>query len=267
MRLSGFKPFKFIILLSFLLLIISGCGGGHKSGGRKPVRADQLLAESLQTMKNARSYRFTGSGSIQYLDVNDRGTFSITGEYKYPNRSRLKIKLKLGSANYHSETFYRNTLFYQSVNESWKLKPYDPDTLIQPGYKPVSLLLEQIPQGSGSPVYSRDETVDGTVYRVVKISSNPIKLKAYLQKQFNKAIALEPERRQGLQNFLKNCAVSQDYTLYIDPNTKHIVKILFNSSVKVNLPGSKMESRLAAEYSVTGFGSSVTMPAVPGDRK
>ena len=247
-----------------LLLLLSGCRSKTPPAKRPVGSPVTLTNESLQVMKNVNSYRFTGSGAIHYIGVNHRGTFRLAGEYLSPQRSHLKMEMKLGNANYYSEVLYRAPNFYQFVHESWKMVTYSPDTLMQPGYQPVNTIIDQIAQVSTNPVFGEEVVLGGSKVTVVKLSSNPTKLKSYLQKQFNKAAAIEPERRQGLTTFLRTCNVSQGYTLYIDPATKRIVKLLFLQTVKINLSNKTMENQMSIEYSLSDFGTGVKLPTITG---
>ncbi len=256
---------RFIILLWLVLFLISGCTTRQELPVKQDnVSADWLLSDSLAAMKSAGSYRFSGTGSVQYMGIGEQGTFNLSGASRPPGLACLKMQMKLGGANFYSETAFRNQTAYQLINESWKRIVPDPNTLVQPGYKPVSTILEQLPQVAGAPFLERDAEVNGKKLKVINVPANAKKLKSLLEKQFTRASALEPERRPELLNFLKNSTVSQSCTLTIDPETKRILKVLFRQKVKINSSGSKPETSLSIDYTIFDFGARIAMPSFPG---
>ncbi len=252
-----------ILTLIVFILSVPGCGNKSSPDQNKTVSATQLVADSLNVMKNADSYRFHGVGKVQYIGIGGYGEFTATGAYKSPGYSHMKMKMKLGKANYHSETFYKKDAIYLLSNEYWRKVPFDPNTLIQPGYKPVHALLAQVPEISLNAVFLKDDVINGKKVKVVRILSNSKKFKLFLQKQLHKTISREPDRRQELTNFLKNCSVLQNYTLYIDPETKYIVRILFRQNVRISLANKKTETHMDADYTIYDFGSGVDLPSLP----
>ncbi len=258
------KTINQVLFLLILFMFVSGCGAQGSPAKQRSGSAAKLLSESLGVMKNTKSYSYKGSGTIQYIGINDKGAFSLAGDYQSPRNSHMTMELKLGSANYHSEILYRNQKFYQLVNDSWKMIPFSSDTLMQPGYKPANVILDQAAQLYINPVFGPDEEISGKKLAVVKVNASPKKLKLYLQKQFDRAANLEPERRRGLLNFLRTCTVTQVYTLYIDPETKQIVKILFRQNVKINLSNHITETNLSIDYTLSDFGAKFTMPSITG---
>lgn len=248
-----------LAVLLIIPLLIVGCTDNNSAKLAGP--ADKYLAGSLKLMKST-AYRFTGAGKVQYMGVQGQGNFTLSGAYKPPDQSSIKMQMKLGGANFYSEALFRNKVGYQLLNETWKKVVLDPNTLVQPGYKPVEVILAQIPQISSTPIWGQDEEVDGKKLKVIKVLANSKKLKSFLQKEFNKAIALEPERSQELKNFLKNSYISQFYTLYIDPDNNRIVKVTFSQRINLTIAENKMETQLVIDYVISDFGANVTMPAL-----
>jgi len=257
---------KILVLLG-MIIFFPGCESKSLPNQFHSGSAAQLMANSLNVMEKTGSYRFKGTGSVQYIGIGSQGAFTVTGAYKSPGYSHMKMKMKLGGANYHSETFYKNDTIYQLSNEYWKKVPFDPNTLIQPGYKPVKIILAQLPEVSLNPVSMQDGILNGKIVKVIRAPSNTRKFKIYLQKHLDRTISREPERRQELANFSKNCSVLQNYTLYVDPETKRILKILFRQNVRVTLSNKKTETHMDAEYTIYDFENDVDLPSVPGKIK
>lgn len=260
-----FRRFRylFVIFTIIAMALTPGCGEKNSSwsGSRNP--AENLLVKGLDFMNETNSYRFKGTGVIDYPDVKDRGTFIISGEYQRPGLSRSHLEMTLGRASYYVDTYYKNGVFYSLFGETWSITPFDPNTLMQPAHKPVNLLLEHLRQVAGKPVLEGNVRSDGHQLQIISIKASQKKLKSLIQKEFDKAVAHEPERRQGMMNFLKILTIDQDYTLYIEPNSGMVVKILFRQVVRLNLPNSGKESHLSIDYTVSDFGSAVKLPSVP----
>lgn len=256
------------LLISFIILFSSGCITGNpvnkgSTGTAKDRGPDnRLLTETLTAMKQTKSYGYKGSGTVQYIGIDDQGVFTLQGACAGPRQSYLQLKMKLGSTGYQTETLYRDSTLYQISQQSWKIVPFSPDTLIQPSYKPVDLLLDQLSAVYSRPVVETTEELDGRKAIVMRLKSDSGKLQKYLQQQFDTTGRLEPERLTGLMNFLKSCTVSQQYTLYIDPQTKRVLKLLFRQNVKINQSDNIKESHLAIDYAISGFGTRVKLPSI-----
>lgn len=256
------NPSRFLIGLLIILCVAVSIGCAAKAKDNRDP-AGSLLAKSIDYMKKTGSYHFKGTGFIKYPSLNERGTFAITGEYKNPASSHIILEMTLGNASYHAETFYRNQVFYSLLQDSWTTTPFDPNILLQPAYKPINLILDQMEQVSAKPVFEEDVRVNGRFLRVIHARSNLKKLKSLMQKEFDKAISLEPERRQGITSFLKNLTVEHDYILYVEPVSGIIERLQFNQIVRLNLPTAPAESQLSINYTLNDFGADVTMPSVP----
>lgn len=259
------NPSRFLIGLLIILYaaVNPGCTAKINQANDNRDPAGSLLAKSLDYMKKTGSYHYKGTGFIEYPSLNERGTFAITGEYKNPASSHIILDMTLGNAGYHTETLYRSQMFYSLLQDSWTTTPFDPNILLQPAYKPVNLILYQLEQVSINPVLEEDVRVNGRVLRVIHARSNLKKLKSLMQNEFDKSITLEPERRQGMTNFLKNLTVEHDYILYVEPDSGTIERLQFNQIVRLSLPNAPTESQLSINYTLSDFGADVKMPSVP----
>lgn len=269
---TGNLPVSRPLLLSLLvpvifLLVLGGCAAPRRLADVRRGSAADILSESLKVHQNTKSYRFTADGSIRYLDMADRGNFSLTGQYLAPGRSHMTMELMLGNATYYSEILYTQQTMYQILADSWRKVSFNPNTLMQPGFHPVNLLIDQIGMLAVNPSFDSDEEYQGKKLIVVKAISSPRKIRSYLQKELAKTADLEPDRRTGLMNFLSASSISQQYTLYIDPDTKQIVKLVFLQVVKINLSGKISETQLSTTYYLSDFGADVDIPGLPGQNK
>lgn len=256
-RLPPYCRYILIILLTIISTSwVTGCGGSDTS----------LLNRSLNNMnKKTASYQFKGSATIDMGEIRGTGTVEYEGCYRAPGEVYIKMDTGIQDQGQQIELFIANKkkIFNRLGSTEWS--PYQPPPNLsdfqQPGHyqNPVNLL-ENLTKIIDDPKNRGETELDGKKLTVFSGKANTSKLKSLITEQLTMSTSSSEEEIAILKTLINNMKVSQDYLIYIEPNSELIMKLELNQ--KTNLKIHKQEANIVSKMSFDyfGFNEPVKMP-------
>ncbi|HUW65485.1 MAG TPA: copper amine oxidase N-terminal domain-containing protein [Spirochaetia bacterium] len=231
---------------------------------------EELLVKSYEKAQSYGTEMFEQNITMQTAGQGPSfsGTINVQGSVKQPDQAYMVESLSLpGAAGTQKiETYTVGGTVYQNLNGAgWKAlqTSVSSDWLKQMSDDPSSSV-KMIEQTGGIISAGTPQTLNGTTYDVVRVTMDPDKMKAWIEKMLASSAPTgqQAQVQQAIQGIFAVTQIDAAYEMFINPSTLLTERGYTTMTERVNMPPAPVTMTIHGSSRTYGFGKPVQMPAV-----